>query len=35
MFDRLIIATALADNLSILTVDEQFDHYKDLINIVW
>ncbi len=34
-FDRLIIATAIADDLSIVTVDNQFNHYKDLVSILW
>ena len=34
-FDRLIIATAIAERLDIVTMDKQFDNYKGLINIVW
>jgi len=34
-FDRLIIATALTDNLSIITTDAKFSLYKELVDIVW
>ena len=34
-FDRLIIATALTDNLSIITADAKFSLYKDLVTLVW
>ena len=34
-FDRLIIATAIADDLSLVTVDTQFNHYKELVSILW
>src|SRR6478672_1367984 len=30
-FDRLIIATALYENLTILTADKQFDNYTTLV----
>ncbi|MDZ7900269.1 MAG: type II toxin-antitoxin system VapC family toxin [Arcicella sp.] len=34
-FDRLLIATAIYENLSIISVDEKFDYYTDLVNIIW
>jgi len=34
-FDRLIIATALTDNLSIITADNKFALYKEIVEIVW
>ena len=34
-FDRLIIATAIAENFIIITADEKFENYKDLVNVVW
>ncbi|MGC1781264.1 MAG: type II toxin-antitoxin system VapC family toxin [Acidobacteriaceae bacterium] len=33
-FDRLIISTALADNLSLISRDKQFRNYKGL-HVVW
>ncbi len=32
-FDRLIIATALFENVAILTADKQFDNYTSLVRI--
>lgn len=34
-FDRLLIATALHENLDIITADAKFRRYEDLINIIW
>ena len=34
-FDRLIIATAIAENFQIITADEKFENYQDLVKIVW
>ncbi len=34
-FDRLIIATALTDNLSIITADAKFSLYTELVTLVW
>ncbi len=34
-FDRLLIATAISENLDIVTIDEKFDLYKDIITIIW
>lgn len=34
-FDKLIIATAMAEDLEIITADVKFIYYKDLINTIW
>ena len=34
-FDRLLIATAVEEKLSIITVDKNFDLYADFIEIMW
>jgi PIN domain nuclease of toxin-antitoxin system len=34
-FDRLIIATAMHRDLSIITVDAHFTSYTNLVNIIW
>jgi PIN domain nuclease of toxin-antitoxin system len=34
-FDRILIATALHENLSIITIDEKFENYKHIIDIIW
>ncbi len=34
-FDRLLIATAVYENLNIISVDEKFGYYTDLIKIIW
>lgn len=34
-FDRLIIATALYERLAIITVDEKFNFYSNIVKIVW
>ena len=34
-FDRLLIATAIAENLSLITADEKFRLYSSLVNIIW
>jgi PIN domain nuclease of toxin-antitoxin system len=33
--DRLIIATAFGDKLSIITADNKFPLYSDFIDIIW
>jgi PIN domain nuclease of toxin-antitoxin system len=33
-FDRLLLATALSDNLMIISADEKFLLYKDMIRLV-
>ncbi|QRR04294.1 PIN domain-containing protein [Dyadobacter sandarakinus] len=34
-FDRLIIATALSEKLTVISSDEQFKFYKDFVDVVW
>ena len=34
-FDRMIIATAMLEDLSIITSDEKFNWYPDLIRVAW
>jgi PIN domain nuclease of toxin-antitoxin system len=34
-FDRLIIASAIAEDLTVITKDEKFANYQDLITIAW
>jgi PIN domain nuclease of toxin-antitoxin system len=34
-FDRLIIATALIEKASIITVDKHFSQYNNLVKIIW
>lgn len=34
-FDRVIIATAMVENSTIITVDPKFQYYSDLVRIVW
>ncbi|SFQ43125.1 type II toxin-antitoxin system VapC family toxin [Parafilimonas terrae] len=34
-FDRLIIATAVVEKLEIITIDEKFSNYHELVSIVW
>lgn len=34
-FDRLLIATALHEQCSIITIDEKFNYYTDLIDVIW
>ena len=34
-FDRIIVATAMAENLTIISVDPKFLYYSDLVRIVW
>lgn len=34
-FDRMIIATAIVENLSVITSDEKFNWYPDLIRVAW
>lgn len=34
-FDRLLIATAIAESIPIVTADKKFNYYKDLISIEW
>ncbi len=34
-FDRLIISTAAVENLKIITKDEKFNLYQDIVETVW
>jgi PIN domain nuclease of toxin-antitoxin system len=34
-FDRIIIATAICENLDIITIDGKFKNYESLVNIIW
>lgn len=34
-FDRLIIATAIAEKAEIISKDSKFQNYKELITVVW
>jgi PIN domain nuclease of toxin-antitoxin system len=34
-FDRILIATAMNEGFSIITIDEKFDNYKNIIDIIW
>lgn len=34
-FDRFIIGTAKSENLAIITADDKFRLYKDIIEIIW
>ncbi|MDI9366625.1 MAG: type II toxin-antitoxin system VapC family toxin [Flavobacterium sp.] len=34
-FDRLLIATAMVEKLTIVTADKKFNLYKKFVNIVW
>ena len=34
-FDRLIIATAIAENITIITIDKKFELYKKQVNTLW
>ena len=34
-FDRLILATALAEQMPIISADEKFSRYRDVVKIIW
>jgi PIN domain nuclease of toxin-antitoxin system len=34
-FDRLIIATAMTENAQIISVDQKFENYRELVTIIW
>ena len=34
-FDRLILATALAERMSVISADEKFGRYRDVVEVVW
>ncbi|WP_246859662.1 PIN domain-containing protein [Spirosoma sp. KCTC 42546] len=34
-FDRLILATALAEKMPIISADEKFGRYRDVVDVIW
>lgn len=34
-FDRLILATALAENMPIISADEKFRWYQEIVEVIW
>jgi len=34
-FDRLIIATAISENLTMVSTDNKFEFYKKLVSVIW
>lgn len=34
-FDRLILATALAEEMTVISADEKFTRYRDVVEIIW
>ena len=34
-FDRLILATALAEQMSIISADEKFGRYREIVEVIW
>ncbi|WP_332369675.1 PIN domain-containing protein [Spirosoma telluris] len=34
-FDRLILATALAEKMPIISADEKFWRYRDIVEVIW
>lgn len=34
-FDRLILATALAEAMSVISADEKFQRYRPLVDVIW
>jgi PIN domain nuclease of toxin-antitoxin system len=34
-FDRLILATALAEQMPIISADDKFKRYQDIIEVIW
>lgn len=34
-FDRLIIATAIAEDSIVISADPQFKHYRDHVGVIW
>ena len=34
-FDRLILATALTENWPVISADEKFQLYNDIVEIIW
>ena len=34
-FDRLILATALAERMPVISADEKFGRYRDVVEVIW
>ena len=34
-FDRLILATALAEKMAVISADEKFTRYRDVVGVIW
>lgn len=34
-FDRLILATALAEQMPLISADEKFSRYRDVVEVIW
>ncbi|MCY7358046.1 MAG: PIN domain-containing protein [Rudanella sp.] len=34
-FDRLILATALAEGIPVISADEKFARYRDIVEVIW
>ncbi|QJD77629.1 type II toxin-antitoxin system VapC family toxin [Spirosoma rhododendri] len=34
-FDRLILATALAEQMPVVSADEKFTRYRDVVELIW
>lgn len=34
-FDRLILATALAEQIPVISADEKFARYRDVVELIW
>lgn len=34
-FDRLILATALAERMPVISADEKFTRYRDVVGLIW
>lgn len=34
-FDRILLAVAISEGMSLISIDEKFSLYSDLVNIVW
>ncbi len=34
-FDRLILATALAEQMPVISADEKFTRYRDVVRLIW
>lgn len=34
-FDRLILATALSERMPLISADEKFSRYQDIVDVIW